>query len=87
MKVLVNTVELLKRIKGPLYYDRREKGSHGLALRWDISGTLLLAGDRLEPSQELTDVGRIDSLTVLALPILLTFWRCSVQTRVSNNNV
>ena len=85
-KVLVSTTTLLKRIVGALFYDRREKGSHGRALRWDITGTSLLAGDRLEPSQELTDVGRIDSLTSRDLPILLTFWRCSVQERVKHRN-
>ncbi len=40
----------------------------------------LLPGDRLEPSDNLQDVGALDFLEATELPLELTFWRTKEQT-------
>ena len=60
---------------GELFYDKRERGYGGRALRNDvvISDQLTLrAGDRLEPTPELVDVGEFETKPV---PYRAKFWR------------
>ena len=83
--VTVTTIHLLRRIRASLFYDRRKKGMSGRSLRWNIQDTLLLQGDRLEPTQSLPDVALIDGLRENDLPVVLTFWRAN-QTRVKHRN-
>ena len=83
--VLVRTLELLRRIRGSLFFDRRDKGAHGRALRFAVAGTVLQSGDRLEPTASLRDTVLIDKLTDADLPINLTFWR-AVQIRLKHRN-
>ena len=78
----VRTLELLRRIRGSLFFDRRTVGAHGRALRFAVAGTALQAGDRLEPTASLADTAFVDKLTDADLPINLTFWR-AVQIRVT----
>ena len=56
LEVVVASVAMLKKILQSLFYDKRKKGAHGRALRFDVTGAALMAGDRLEPSLLLPDV-------------------------------
>ena len=63
--------ELLKAL-GPL---RRGKSFHGLGIcsqSVTVNGTVLLHGDRLEPSEQLHDT---HSVATASLPLHLVFWR------------
>ena len=81
----VAEISVLRSIRSSLFYDRRERGSHGRALRFDVRGTCLVAGDRLEPSPQFPDVARIDKLSGDDLPVDLVFWR-RTQHRVKHRN-
>ena len=83
--VPITTLELLRRIRGALFFDRRDRGAHGRALRFAVAGTTLLPGDRLEPTPTFPDTSLIDKLTAADLPINLTFWRVR-QIRVKHRN-
>eukprot|EP00959_Pyramimonas_sp_CCMP1952_P213367 4464025-Pyramimonas_sp.AAC.1 len=39
---------------------------------FELNGTHLEIGDRVEPSVDLSDIGKIN---VMALPFVITFWR------------
>ena len=83
--VHVRDMELLRRIKSSLFYDHRQNGSHGRAMRWGIVGTPIEQGDRLEPTPDMPNVSTIDSLALAQLPVRLVFWR-SNQSRVKHRN-
>ena len=67
-----------------LRYDKRKDGSHGRALIRDVPTLGLRRLDRLEPSRELRDVGRLEA--IVAFPAQLIFWRSSAQTWASHRN-
>ena len=67
-----------------LHYDRRQAGSRGRALTAAMPALGLLAGDRLEPSEELFDVGRLEE--VREWPKRLTFWRSSRESMTRHRN-
>ena len=68
------TPESHSLLKGLLVYDKRKGGSHGRALLAPAPTLALLAGDRLEPSPRLPDVGPMfDSIAVFPFPVV--FWR------------
>ena len=70
-----------RAIRTRLRYDRKDKGCHGRCLVEDVPVLGLKAGDRLEPSVALPDIGRqFDNLTLFPFPV--TFWRSSEQTWV-----
>ena len=50
-------------VERELFYDRRKSGGHGRCLKRNIACLDLKAGDRLEPSIELMDVGQFEKLT------------------------
>ena len=62
-------------------FDKRSNGYHGRALFSDYPAKNLVKGDRLEPSRELRDVHELDLVT--NLPLKLTFWSTSKQTRLN----
>lgn len=68
----------LKRL---LRFDKRRQGSQGLALLSAFAPLGLEAGDRLEPSANLPDVGDFDSLA--HFPVELIFWRVSRSSLVA----
>ena len=63
------------RVRANLFFDRRRAGSHGRALQSDVAcGDLLLRnGDRIEPSEYLSDVFSFDFIK--HFPATVLFWR------------
>jgi len=62
-----------------LFYDRRNDGNRGRRLATAIPHLGLRAGDRLEPSDTLADVGMFDDLLC---PVRVLFWRTSMESMV-----
>ena len=60
---------------------RDERSGKGKILQFDIPGTPLLKGDRLEPSPVLRDVHALEELQ---LPASVTFWRRSACLRANH---
>lgn len=77
----------LSSIRNVLYYDRRRRGNAGLCLRVDLFHVVspLRAGDRVEPTANLLDVGRVFDFLEPDLPVELTLWR-PAQVRVKHRN-
>ena len=67
-----------------LRYDKRKQGSHGRALKHDVPSCRLLRGDRLEPSDDLPDVGAFDSID--SFPARVLFWRPRDESFVRHRN-
>ena len=67
-----------------LRYDKRPQGSRGRALSCNVPSCELLMGDRLEPSDELPNVGDFDSIRIF--PARVIFWRPSNETSVRHRN-
>ena len=66
---------------GLLFYDQRKDGSHGRALRGDYPPLRLRAGDRLEPTPTMHDVGQgFDQLATFPAPAM--FWRAARNSAV-----
>jgi hypothetical protein len=66
-------------LRGLLVYDKRKDGSHGRALNANYGALELLAGDRLEPTPTLMDVGAgFDRISQFPCPV--QFWRPSANT-------
>jgi hypothetical protein len=63
--------------------DKREHGSHGLALVTALPTLGLEANDRLEPSDELPDVCALETAT---LPCTVVFWRRSDDSLARHRN-
>ena len=77
--------ELVQDLLRILKEDRRKDGARGLAVTAAIArAPQLQQGDRLEPSQELPDVGQLSSVT--SFPIRLTFWRTSREVDTRHRN-
>lgn len=76
----------LQKILRLLRYDKRKDGSRGRALVGpvDVAGVSLCAGDRLEPSLTLTDIGNVEYLN--EFPQAITFWRPSSETLTRHRN-
>ena len=66
-----------RQLKMILQFDKREKGSHGLALRQPFHALQLAEGDRVEPSSLMPDVFEILEARVLDYPMFVLFWRPS----------
>ena len=66
-------------IKGSLHFDRRDKGSHGRALKVDMCG--LSKGDRLEPCDSFPDVA-----ADIPDGVPVQFWRQSKERGVKHRN-
>jgi hypothetical protein len=83
--VTIITEAMKKQIVSLLVYDKRKKtgASHGRALVSDVPTLGLLSGDRLEPSQTLLDIGALEQAEV---PITVTFWRTSNETKTKHRN-
>ena len=86
VRVLIPDRAAHARIKAALRFDRRKNGSHGRALKFDlrVGGTELKKGDRLEPSEELTDIFGFDAIR--DFPVYVLFWRVALQTVALHRN-
>ena len=71
--------ETHKQVCDALFYDKRRDGNRGRCLSIDIPGLGLKAGDRLEPSQSLPDIGRTFD-ECANFPVMVFFWRRSEET-------
>lgn len=78
------TTESWSLIKAALAYDRRKEGGRGRCLTTDLPSVGLKAGDRLEPSRSLMDVGEFESLRA-PFPTVV-FWRRAAETRMRHRN-
>lgn len=81
--VVVRTEAERAAIASALFWDRRQYGSRGRALKRAVPSHGLQAGDRLEPSAGLPDVAGFDDL---ALPGTVVFWRPSQETLTRHRN-
>lgn len=79
VKVLVSKAQLRALIPR-LVYDKRQTGLKGRGLLEDYPALSLKAGDRLEPSLSVPDIGQVESAT--SFPLELTFWRTPCQKSV-----
>jgi hypothetical protein len=82
-KVLIRTVRERDDIAKKLKYDKRSSGGHGRCLATDVIEKGLKEGDRLEPSDEVRDIGEFQSL---AVPFVATFWRRGDETLCRHRN-
>ena len=82
--VILETLQMWRRVRANLVYDRTKRGSHGRALTCNIEPLQLLKGDRLEPCATMQDVALFDTAPVL--PARVLFWRPSEETRSKHRN-
>ena len=71
--------------EGVLRYDRRPSGSHGRTLQHDVPSLNLMRDDRLEPSPELADVGKFETID-LSSPVRIVWWRPSRESLARHRN-
>ena len=82
-KVVISSEDVRSRILNVLEYDTRKDGNHGRCLTEDLLDLGLLRGDRLEPSDELPDIGAFKSATIGSIAI---FWRRSEESLARHRN-
>ena len=87
--IVTLTAESHRKIRAVLAYDRTNKVTslRGRHLVADVTapGVALLAGDRLEPSMSLQDIGdQFDNLRTF--PFTVCFWRRSAESMVYHRN-
>jgi len=83
VNVVIATPEQLNELRSALWYDKRSSGSHGRSVKRDVPSLGLVAGDRLEPSTNLPDVSKMETLP---LPLHLIFWRPSQTVLTKHRN-
>ena len=73
-KVVIANEELrqLLYVQGGLSFQKKKRGVSGYILLNAVPLLGLAAGDRVDPSAELPDIGK---LKTAALPLVVTFWR------------
>ena len=84
--VQINNVAERDDVNGYLRFDARAKGSKGRCLTRDITinGVELKLDDRLEPCDQLHDVGAL--IDVDRFPLTITFWRTSREDMTRHRN-
>jgi len=83
-RVTIESHAELRIIRSHLKYDRRNAGGHGRCLDANLPQFGVQAGDRLEPSPQLPDVGAFDQIT--RFPVSVIFWRRSLNTITLHRN-
>ena len=78
------TESQLRQLLPHLRFDKRPSGIRGRGLLADYPPLALLAGDRLEPSFAVPDIGNVENQT--KFPLELTFWRLSVGDKHGLNH-
>ena len=84
-QVLVGDVHTHALIVSRLIYDKRDAGNQGRVLSAPLPQLGLVAGDRLEPSDVVPDVGAFEGLAS-RLPVTVTFWRRQNNTAAVHRN-
>jgi hypothetical protein len=84
VEVIITSAEEHNRMCKILFYDKREQGSKGLALRENFDALGLIAGDRLDPTPQLRDVGGI--FHIAEFPRSVKFWRVSLEYLCRHRN-
>ena len=86
IKVTLRNKNEVTQLENILRYDKRENGSHGRSLTRgiQIDGKQLLEDDRLEPSDELYDIGALAE--IVNFPINIVFWRLSEESLTRHRN-
>lgn len=84
VRYVIPDVETLDMIVSRLFYDRRDSGSQGRALKEDVPGTPLVKGLRLEPSPCLPDVAGLDNVCVF--PFEAVFWNPTARAGTKHRN-
>ena len=79
------TDDLKRKIAPRLKFDKRRQrpGAQGRALAQAIPGTPLLAGDRLEPSSTMPDIGAFEDTST---GLEVTFWRPNAESIAHHRN-
>jgi hypothetical protein len=73
-----------RKVRVLLAYDVSQKGSRGRALTTNVPEYGLLAGDKLEPSRGVPDIGEgFDKATA---PVETVWWRPSNETKTKHRN-
>ena len=72
------TAEQYYKVKDATFWDSRQNGFRGLALKCDIPELELLRGDRIEPCLSRLDVGTFESIATF--PCEVHFWRTTEET-------
>ena len=87
IQVSIATHQNILDLEAILRYDRRDQGSKGRALTREINinGASLKIGDRLEPSYELPDVGKLIDLDPVP-PKTIIFWRLANEDQTRHRN-
>ena len=65
-------------VRAKLWYDKRDSGSRGRALRSDVPEANLLKNDRLEPTEFMPDIADFDLIDSFPAPVV--FWRPSSES-------
>ena len=76
------TDETYREIRAVLVYDKRKAGKRGRVLAIAVPSVGLEAGDRLEPSDLVPDVGNFDQ----SAPAAAIFWRVPARPNVHHRN-
>ena len=71
------------RIRAALAYNKGGAGPRGRILRWNLPDLGLAAGDRLDPSPSLNDIGAFDYTQT---PFNVVFWRSGKDTTTKKRN-
>ena len=84
--VQINNAAERNEVDGYLRYDKRTNGHKGRCLTRDLSinGVELKADDRLEPCDQLPDIGAL--IDVDEFPLTITFWRTSREDMTRHRN-
>ena len=84
-RVVLETADQCKKLAAALWYDKRKSGNRGRCLRRAFPEWGLSAGDRLEPSAGLPNVGGLEHLNS-GFPVEVVFWRRSENTVALHRN-
>eukprot|EP00973_Karenia_brevis_P056843 7909186-Karenia_brevis.AAC.1 len=82
--VIVSDANTARKIASALVFDKRDDGARGRRVTRAMPEYNLKVNDRLEPSPNLLDTGDLESSEVY--PIIVTFWRPSMETCTRHRN-
>ena len=81
---VIETQGVYLKLRAVLFYDKRATGARGLCLKEDLPDLRLLKGDRVEPCEDVPDIGMLEHLE--EFPARVLFWRPSAETLARHKN-